>query len=81
MARSKLTRRRLLQGAGVASAGLVFPHLWIPREVHATEAFGTAKHLVYIRLSGGFRFPVAFNGDVGEQFNPFLNAISLALEW
>lgn len=83
MARSKFTRRRLLQGAGVTAAGLVFPHLWIPREVKATEAFGTAKHLVYIRLSGGFRFPVAFNGAVGEQFNPFglASGIASGTEW
>ena len=83
MARSKFSRRRLLQGAGVASAGLAFPHLWIPREVKATEAFGTAKHLIYIRLSGGFRFPVAFNGDVGEQFNPFgmASGIASGTEW
>jgi truncated hemoglobin YjbI len=68
---SKLTRRRLLQGAGVAAAATAMPHVWIPREVKATSAFDTAKHLVYIRLSGGFRFPTAFNGDNGEQFNPF----------
>lgn len=81
--RRKLSRRRLLQGAGVVGAGLAFPHLWIPREVKATEAFGTAKHLIYIRLSGGFRFPVAFNGDVGEQFNPFglASGIASGTEW
>lgn len=83
MAYRKLTRRRVLQGAGLASAGLVVPHLWIPREVKATEAFGTAKHLVYIRLSGGFRFPVAFNGDVGDQFNPFgmASGVASGTEW
>ncbi len=83
MARTKFKRRRLLQGAGLTTAGLAFPHLWVPREVKATEAFGTAKHLVYIRLSGGFRFPVAFNGDVGEQFNPFgmASGIASGTEW
>lgn len=45
--------------------------------------FGTAKHLVYIRLSGGFRFPTAFNGDMGSEFNPFGTAPSVAngTEW
>lgn len=83
MARSKFSRRRLLQGAGLTAAGLAFPHLWIPREVKATEAFGTAKHLIYIRLSGGFRFPVAFNGAVGEQFNPFglASGVASGTEW
>ena len=36
---SKLTRRRLLQGAGVAAAATAMPHVWIPREVKATSAF------------------------------------------
>ncbi len=80
---SRLTRRRLLQGAGLAGAAMGFPHLWIPRRVHATEAFGTAKHLLYFRLSGGFRFPVAFNGDMGEQFNPFglAGGVASGTEW
>ncbi len=69
--KKNFTRRRLLQGAGIAAAATAMPHVWIPREVKATAGFGTAKHLVYIRLSGGFRFPTAFNGDNGEQFNPF----------
>ncbi|MCA9653706.1 MAG: DUF1501 domain-containing protein [Myxococcales bacterium] len=87
MTRSKrlpsLTRRRLLKGAGVAATAVAFPHLWIPREVKATAGFGTAKHLVYIRLSGGFRFPTCFNGDMGSVFNPFGVATSVAsgTEW
>lgn len=78
-----LTRRRLLQGAGVAATALAFPHIWVPRPVHATVGFGTAKHLVYIRLSGGFRFPTAFNGDVGSEFNPFglASGVASGTEW
>lgn len=80
---SPLTRRRLLRGAGVLGAGLAFPHVWIPRPVRATAAFGTVKHLLYIRLSGGFRFPVAFNGDTGPEYNPWGAARSVAsgTEW
>lgn len=81
---STLTRRRLLKGAGLtAAAAAAFPHVWVPRPVKATVGFGTAKHLVYIRLSGGFRFPTAFNGDVGNQFNPFglANGVASGTEW
>jgi len=80
----RVSRRRLLQGAGAAAATAVaLPHLWVPRPVQATAGFGTAKHLIYIRLSSGFRFPTAFNGDVGSQFNPFGLAPSVAsgTEW
>lgn len=78
-----LTRRRLLQGAGVAATAIALPHIWVPRPVHATVGFGTAKHLVYIRLSGGFRFPTAFNGDVGNEFNPFglASGVASGTEW
>lgn len=81
--RTKFSRRRILQGTGLTAAALAFPHLWIPREVHATSGFGTAKHLLYIRLSGGFRFPIAFNGDNGDQFNPFglASGIASGTEW
>ncbi|MCI0569460.1 MAG: DUF1501 domain-containing protein, partial [Myxococcaceae bacterium] len=68
----KLGRRRVLKGLGAASAALAFPHVWIPRPAFAqSTANGTVRHLVYIRLSGGFRFSCAFNGDVADQFNPF----------
>lgn len=66
-------RRRFLKSAlaGGALAALG-PHVWIPRPSRAQSvARGTAKHLIYIRLSGGFRFPTGFNADVSEQFNPF----------
>ena len=65
-------RRRLLQGLGAAGAALAFPHLWLPRTAHAqTSGRGRIRHVFYIRLSGGFRFTTAFNGDVADQFNPF----------
>jgi uncharacterized protein (DUF1501 family) len=81
---SKLSRRRMLQAAGAtAAAAVAFPYVWVPRPVHATVGFGTAKHLVYIRLSGGFRFTTAFNGDVGNEHNPFGLAPGVAsgTEW
>jgi hypothetical protein len=74
--------RRTLLGAG---ALLGFPSIWIPRPVYAQQcaARGGIKHLIYIRLSGGFRFTAAFNGAVGEQFNPFGVATDAAAgtEW
>jgi hypothetical protein len=64
-------RRRTLLGAGAAA--LTFPSIWIPKPAFAQDsgARGAVKHLIYIRLNGGFRFTAAFNGDVGDQFNPF----------
>src|SRR5690606_41619826 len=76
-----LSRRRLLQGLGAAVA---FPHIWIPNKAYAQAGPGQAiRHLIYIRLSGGFRFSAAFNGDVAAQFNPFGKASGLAsgTEW
>lgn len=48
-----------------------------------TPAFGSAKHLIYIRLRGGFRFTTAFNSAVAEQYNPFGLATGVAsgAEW
>ncbi|HZI03796.1 MAG TPA: DUF1501 domain-containing protein, partial [Archangium sp.] len=67
-----LGRRRLLQGLGAGTAALAFPHLWLPREARAqTPGHGQVRHLIYIRLSGGFRFTTAFNSDVAAEFNPF----------
>jgi uncharacterized protein DUF1501 len=67
-----LGRRRLLQGLGAGAAALAFPHLWLPTEARAqTAGRGAVRHLIYIRLSGGFRFTTAFNGDVADEFNPF----------
>lgn len=82
-ARKALSRRRLLEGAGMTAAAVAAPWVWIPRAVHATQAFDTVRHVLYIRLSGGFRFPVAFNGDVAERFNPFglASGIPSGVEW
>src|SRR5688572_18338257 len=74
MSRKLLTpsRRRFLGLATAGAVGLAAPHIWLKRRAIAqTAAPGSIKHLIYIRLSGGFRFPCAFNGDVAEQFNPF----------
>ena len=76
------TRRGFLKALGVggvtAGAAMGFPHLWIPRAHANTVGFGTAKHLIYIRLSGGFRFPTAFNSDVGNEFSPWGTADGVA---
>ena len=66
--RSRISRRKLLTGAVLG-----FPTLWIPNPVYAQQCAGRGgvKHLIYIRLNGGFRFTCAFNGDVADQFNPF----------
>ncbi|MFW6057991.1 MAG: DUF1501 domain-containing protein [Persicimonas sp.] len=65
-------RRTFLKGVGIAAAGLTMPHVWTPRRALAsTIARDTVKHLLYIRLAGGFRFTAAFNGEVTDEFNPF----------
>lgn len=67
-----LGRRGFLSLAALGATALALPHIWVPRSAAAqTAANGAIKHLIYIRLSGGFRFPTAFNADVGGQFNPF----------
>lgn len=67
-----MKRRTLLQGLAAASASLALPSVWIPRAAYAqTAGRGAVRHLVYIRLAGGFRFTTAFNGEVDGQFNPF----------
>jgi hypothetical protein len=78
------SRRSFLKGVGIAGgSALAFPHIWIPGTARATQGRGTAKHLIYIRLSGGFRFPTGFNADVAEEFNPFGSATGVAsgTEW
>jgi len=74
MSRKLLTpsRRRFLGLATAGAVGLAAPHIWLKRRAIAqTAAPGSIKHLIYIRLSGGFRFPCAFNGDVAANFNPY----------
>lgn len=87
--KSRLTSRRVgrrvfLAGAATAAGAAVsFPHIWVPRAVAQTASTGSIKHLVYIRLSGGFRFPTCFNGDVAAEFNPFGTAsgVPQGVEW
>ncbi|TPV92666.1 MAG: DUF1501 domain-containing protein [Myxococcales bacterium FL481] len=72
--KSHLSRRSTLKllGAGAAGLGLGAPYVFVPNPALAqTIARASAKHLLYIRLSGGFRFPPAFNANVDAQFNPF----------
>ena len=81
---SVISRRTLLKGA--AAGGLLAtaaPHIWIPKGIAQSSARDTVRHLLYIRLSGGFRFPTAFNAGVGNQFNPFGVASGLpgGTEW
>ena len=79
-----VSRRRFLKTAGAAVAAASFPYIWIPNEAIAqTSARGEVKHLLYIRLSGGFRFPAAFNAAVGAEFNPYGEADTSAdgTEW
>lgn len=65
-------RRTFLKGLTVATASVAMPRIWIPRDAYAqTSGRGAVKHLIYIRLSGGFRFTTAFNGGVADRFNPF----------
>ncbi|MDH5675993.1 MAG: DUF1501 domain-containing protein [Myxococcales bacterium] len=84
-AAGRLGRREFLVGAA-ASAGVLVaaPHIWIPNPAIAqTSGRGSIKHLLYIRLSGGFRFQVAFNADVADRFNPFGRAkgVAAGAEW
>lgn len=69
-----ITRRRFIQTlAGALGAAALAPVLLRTRGAHAapTAAFGRVKHVLYVRLRGGFRFTATFNGDVAEEFNPF----------
>jgi hypothetical protein len=83
----KPTRRGFLKAVGLGGvatgAALGAPYLWIPKAHANTVGFGSAKHLICIRLSGGFRFPTAFNSDVGEEFSPWgiANGIASGTEW
>lgn len=81
------SRRTFLKGLGVGGvavgAAIGAPYVWIPKALAMTSGYDTAKHLICIRLSGGFRFPVGFNADVGEEFSPWGTASSVAsgTEW
>jgi len=68
----------------VAAPVLAAPWVWTPKLAYAGPATrGLVKHLLYIRLSGGFRFTAAFNADVADEFNPFGVARNLpsGTEW
>lgn len=82
---SRVRRRTFLKGTGLAlAAGAVAPYVWIRNPAIAqTSGRGRIKHLLYIRLSGGFRFPPAFNARVAEEFNPFgvAKGIAKGAEW
>ncbi len=77
-------RRTFLKGLSFAAAGLSLPIVMTSRNaVASTSAFDSVKHLLYIRMAGGFRFTTAFNGDVHAEFNPFGTADNVAggTEW
>lgn len=78
-------RRTFLKGLGAtATLGTVLPEIWSPSEAHAsTPVRGEVKHVLYIRMAGGFRFTTAFNADVAAEFNPFGTADEVAdgTEW
>jgi hypothetical protein len=79
-----LSRRGFLKASAAGLAASTAPHLFIPnRAVAQTGGQGTIKHLLYIRLAGGFRFPTAFNGDVSGAYNPFGTAsgVPAGVEW
>ncbi len=66
-------RRSFLKGAAaMAGASIAMPHLWIPRQAVAQSvARGEVKHVIYVRLNGGFRFTAAYNAEVDGRYNPF----------
>lgn len=77
-----LSRRKTL-GALIGAAAA--PWIWVPKPAYAQQCSGRGgvKHLIYIRLNGGFRFTTAFNGAVAQEFNPFGVASRVAdgTEW
>lgn len=82
--KTDLGRRLLLKALGAGATALAAPMLWIPRPALAqTSGRGAVKHLIYIRLSGGFRFTTAFNAGVADEFNPFgrSGAAAAGTEW
>lgn len=68
------SRRSFLKGMAAAAAGasLAVPNIWIQRDAYAQSvARGSVKHVIFIRLNGGFRFTAAFNAEVDARYNPF----------
>ena len=67
-----------------AALGAVAPYVFVPKIGKAQSSIrGTVKHLLYIRLASGFRFPVAFNSAVAEEFNPFgvASGVPSGVDW
>lgn len=82
--RLKLDRRAFLKGVGAVAAAAAVPHVWIPKTAFAaTPTRGAVKHLIYVRLSGGFRFTAAFNSAVAAEYNPFglADKVASGTEW
>ena len=68
----RVSRRGVLKLGAATAAATAFPAVWVPKPVRAQSGGrGSVRHLLYIRLSGGFRFQPAFNADVAAEFNPF----------
>lgn len=81
---SGVSRRTFLKGMGACAAMVTVPHIWIPNPAIAqTDARGSVKHLLYIRLADGFRFTAAFNGQRTGQYNPFglADGVADGTEW
>lgn len=78
-----MSRRDVIKRIGGASIIVSAPHLWIPRITHALDSHNTIKHVIYMRLGGGFRFTAAYNGDVASKYNPFglAGGIPAGVEW
>ncbi|MCA9536325.1 MAG: DUF1501 domain-containing protein [Myxococcales bacterium] len=79
-----LSRRGFLKVGAAGLAASSVPSLFIPnRAIAQTGGRGTIKHLLYVRLSGGFRFPTAFNADVSGAYNPFGSAsgVPSGVDW
>jgi len=78
------SRRKLLKATAAATAAAAFPHIWVPNKAFAqTAGRDSVKHILYIRLAGGFRFTCAYNGDTAPEFNPFgaSSARARGTEW
>lgn len=63
-----LTRRNALKLAATAA---IAPMVWSRSAKAATEAFGSAKHVLLLNCRGGFRSHATFNAVGALQHNPF----------
>lgn len=79
----KTSRRSWLRlgGAGIA-AGVVAPHLWLPRISHAKIPASKRHRVLIYFLDGGARSAPMFNAGVSAQWNPLgAQAGSPGTEW